>query len=226
MKLLQLTGSLGLALAFILGSSQGATADLSTCKRALTKAQESYLVAVAKAKAKEAKGRMPGQKFVPASITAARIAKALEKSRLIIQTGCAGVTSPNDADPNLCPTLDFDACLADSAARADVIADDSIAAVFPPAPLCIDEPPPTCEKDPLPICEHDNGCTCHTTAEGAVDCINGFACATAQPCTSSVECPPGAACYMNTCCGPGGVCGRSTCEPSAGTPVNGPSSAR
>lgn len=195
-----------------------ASADELSCKKALNKAGTKYLVAVSKAKAAEARGRLPGRKPVPPGVTAMKIGKALDKAKAIIAAGCVGILDPSTVDPNLCPgSGNFDDCMDDFSARADAIVDELQTALLPQGPICLDDP--NCLKGSLPICDEANGCFCHATIEGDVNCANTFACAAAQPCSTSLDCPSGQACYVNTCCGPP-VCGPADCQPG-GQPIGG-----
>ena len=203
----------------VLAMAAGALADEVSCRAALSKGHEVYLIAMARAKAKEARGRLPGHTPISPEATAAKIERARQRADIIIQGGCAGVASPDAADPNQCVGLDFTDCLADLVTQSDAIVDGMQAALLPPGPVCLEDP--VCDEKGLPQCDPDNGCFCHATVEGGVDCINQFDCGTAQPCSSSsAECPPGQACYVNTCCGfP--VCGPAQCQPGGGTPPPG-----
>lgn len=210
-----LVAVLGLGVASLAVS---ASADELSCKKALNKAGTKYLVAVSKAKAAEARGKLPGKKLVPPAVTAQKIAAALEKAKEIVARGCAGIPDPSTVDPNLCPgAANFDDCMNDFGARADAIVDELQAALLPQGPICLDEP--NCFKRSLPVCDEANRCFCHATIEGEVNCANEVACATAEPCSTSLDCPSGQACYVNTCCGLP-VCGPVDCQPG-GQPIDG-----
>jgi len=209
-----LVAVLGLGVASLAVS---ASADELSCKKALNKAGTKYLIVVSKAKAAEARGRLPGRKPVSPGVTAAKIASALEKAKAIVATGCAGIPDASSVDPDLCPgATDFDSCMNDFSAGANAVVDEMQAGLVPQGPVCLDNP--TCLKGPLPVCDEAKGCYCHGTAEGEVKCIDPFLCATAEPCSTSLDCPPGKACYIGTCCGQA-VCGPTTCQ--GGQPITG-----
>ncbi len=209
------------AASLLLVWSAGARADEASCRAAMSKAHEGYLIAVSKAKAKEARGHLPGRHPVRPEVTAGKMERARLKAVQLMQTGCAGVASPSDADPQQCPGLDLEDCLTDIVNGSNAIVEAMQAALLPSGPVCLGAP--SCDPDSgLPLCDPANQCFCHGTAEGTVDCVDGFSCATAPPCVSSSECPPGRACYLDTCCGPGGVCGPTTCQPGGpGTATGG-----
>ena len=205
---------LGVAIGLSLGWTTSAGADAETCKFALSRGHEKYLIAVSKAKAKAAKSLLPGKNPVSPAETAAKIDRELQKARLLIQAGCSGVASPEDADPLQCQGQDFDACIDDLAAEANTIVADIENTLLPDGPLCIDNP--SCGAEGLPLCDPENQCFCHGTIEGDAKCASTFSCASAQPCSSSTECPPDHACYVNTCCGASGVCGTTLCQSGGG----------
>ena len=206
---------LGVTLGLVLGWTTSAGADAETCKFALSRGHEKYLIAVSKVKAKAAKSLLPGKNPVSPAETAAKIDRELQKARQLIQAGCSGVASPADADPLQCPNQpNFDACIDDLAAEADAIVADIENTLLPDGPLCIDNP--FCGAEGLPLCNPENQCFCHGTIEGEVKCVSAFSCEGLQPCSSSSECPLDHACYVNTCCGASGVCGTTLCQPGGG----------
>ncbi|MFQ5513484.1 MAG: hypothetical protein ACE5FG_03535 [Myxococcota bacterium] len=205
----------GLVASVLLMAPAGdAGGSLKTCKRALSSGQQRYFLGVLKARTREILGKFPGAKPVPPQETAERIAKARLKAKAMIDSGCAGIANPTDADPRQCPGLTFDQCFNAFTATADAIVDAMESQVLPDGPLCLENP--VCGETGLPVCDASRGCNCHQTAEGNAGCVSEFLCADAQPCASSLDCLPTQACYIGTCCGPGGVCGPTTCG-AAGT---------
>lgn len=210
--------------AMLLASAAGAFADEASCRAAMSKAHEGYVIAVAKAKAKEARGRLPWRHPVRPEVTAAKIERARLKADQTIQAGCTGIASPDAADPNKCAGLDFADCLTEIVSQSDGTVGAMQAALLPQGPICLDNP--ICdEKDGLPLCDPDNGCFCHATTEGTVACVNEFSCENPQSCVFAGDCPPGDECFINTCCGPLGICGPAQCQPGGTAGATGARSA-
>jgi hypothetical protein len=193
----------------LLAWSTSAAADPAKCKAVLRKAQERYLITVAKIKAKEARGRRWVAKQVPPEVSAAKIASAALAAQRAVGAACAGVPTPQDIDPNVCPgKTDFDSCVDDSVSKANASVAALDAALLP---QCF--PNSACGPSGLPSCNADTQCFCHSRVEeGQDDCVDAFSCEGAERCAVSADCGPGQACYVNTCCGPDGVCGPTTCS--------------
>jgi hypothetical protein len=210
--------------AILLASTAGVHADEVSCRAALSKAHEGYLIAVAKARAKEARGQLPGRNPIRPEVTAAKIEKARQKADRTIQAGCVGIPSPDAADPNKCIGLDFDDCLTEIVTESNTRVDAMQSALLPQGPVCLENP--VCDqKNGLPLCDPDNGCFCHATTEGIVECVNEFSCENPQTCFVAADCPPGHECFVNTCCGPFGICGPVQCQPGGTGGPGGPGSA-